>query len=144
MFNSFARNAPGGETAAMNLYLFCRKGLVLLALILFPVLVTGMGDSDYTMSFSDEAAPQGGAVSVNFSFSHQAPSGVQGFSFGVCHDPSVLTHEAEGASSNFDYVANWSNNVEQLKQGGPPDFFQQNEESGGGNTVTELANCCFD
>ncbi|MGE4620153.1 MAG: hypothetical protein AAEJ04_10130 [Planctomycetota bacterium] len=115
----------------MNLYLFCRKGLVLLALILFPVLVTGMGDPDYTMSFSDEAAPQGGAVSVNFSFNHQAPSGVQGFSFGVCHDPSVLTHEAEGASSNFDYVANWSNNVEQLKQGGPPDFFQQNEESGG-------------
>ncbi|MGE4602419.1 MAG: hypothetical protein AAEJ65_05905, partial [Planctomycetota bacterium] len=68
---------------------------------------------------------------MSFSFEHSAPTGVQGFSFGVCHDTNLITLVPEGSPSDFDYVADWSSTVEELKLGGPPDFFQQNEEFGG-------------
>ena len=128
---SSSKNTPCGETAIMKSMQLLTGGLVLLILTTFPALASGMGDGSYTMSFTGGAAPQGALVSVSFSFTHDAPTGVQGFSFGVCHDDSVLTHEPAGPSSTFDYVADWAPAVEQLKEGGPPDFFQQNEESGG-------------
>lgn len=129
---SSPNNTPCGETAVMNSMQLLTGGLVLLILAIFPSLAVGMGDgASYTMTFTGGAAPQGALLPVSFSFSHDAPTGVQGFSFGVCHDDSALTHEPAGPSAAFDYVADWSTTVEQLKQGGAPDFFQQNEEAGG-------------
>ena len=126
----FAWGTPGGETEIMNLIQLSSRGLVLLILMLVPVFGSGMGDS-YTMTFSDGAAPQGSVLSVSFSFEHSAPTGVQGFSFGVCHDTTVMTLEPEGSPTDFDYVVDWASTVEEIKLGGPPDFFQQNEEFGG-------------
>lgn len=130
--SSSPNSTPCGETEVMNSTQFYTGGLILLILTTMPAVASGMGGgSSYTMTFTGGAAPQGSLVTVPFSFTHSAPSGVQGFSFGVCHDDTVLTHEPSGPAAAFDYVADWSTTVEQLKQGGPPDFFQQNEEPGG-------------
>ncbi|OUU25636.1 MAG: hypothetical protein CBC13_01815 [Planctomycetia bacterium TMED53] len=106
-----------------------RISVILLVLALLPagLLAGGL----FTMTFGSSSVVQGGQAAVDFSFSHSDPSGVQGFSFGVCHTTSVLDHEPFGTSGDFDEVVDWSPTVETLKQGGAPDFFQQNLESGG-------------
>lgn len=121
-----ARGTSGGEMATMNLIQLSSRSLVLLVLTLFPIIAFGMAGSTFTMSFSSGAAPQGSLLPVTFSFEHSAPTGVQGFSFGVCHDSSLITLEPEATS-----VVDWGPAVEQINQGGPADFFQENEESGG-------------
>ena len=106
-----------------------RAALILLALVMVPVTVSA-GDP-FTMTFSSSSVVQGGQAAVDFSFSHNDPSGVQGFSFGVCHSMNILSLEPVGSSGDFDEVVDWSPAVETLKQGGAPDFFQQNVETGG-------------
>ena len=107
-----------------------RAAMILLVLFALPANVFA-GGSPFTMSFSSSSVVQGGQAAVDFSFTHADPNGVQGFSFGVCHDTDVLTLEPVGTSGDFDEVVDWAPAVETLKQGGAPDFFQQNLESGG-------------
>ena len=106
-----------------------RAALIMLALLVAPA--TAMAGGGFTMTFSSSSVVQGGQAAVDFSFSHSDPSGVQGFSFGVCHSMSVLALEPVGTSGDFDEVVDWSSTVETLKQGSAPDFFQQNTETGG-------------
>ena len=105
--------------------------LAILLLFQFPTLATAMGGG-YEMSFSSGAAAEGGLVPITLTLSHAAPSGVQGFSFGVCHDVNLLDLEPAGSyPADFDYVIDWSTEIETIKNGAVPDFFTQNIETGG-------------
>ena len=122
---------PGIKFVGVSLMKF-RAALILLALLATPVAVQA-GDpiGSFIMTFSSSSVVQGGQAAVDFSFSHSDPSGVQGFSFGVCHSMNVLELEPVGSEGDFDEVVDWSSTVETLKQGSAPDFFQQNLETGG-------------
>ena len=105
--------------------------LASLMLFQFPALATAMGGG-YDMSFSSGSAAEGGLVPVTLTLTHSAPTGVQGFSFGVCHDTNMVALEPVGpGTGEFDYVIDWSTEMETIKNGSPPDFLQQNLESGG-------------
>ncbi len=106
------------------------QAAVLTMLLISPGLATAGGGID--MSFTSAAAPQGSLASITLTLTHGAPTGVQGFSFGMCNDESVTTLELVGASSaDFDYIIDWSTEIETIRNGSNPDFFQQNIESGG-------------
>ncbi len=107
------------------------QAAVLTALLLIcPGLATAGGGID--MNFTSAAAPQGSLAPITLTLIHGAPTGVQGFSFGVCNDESVTTLELAGASpTDFDYIIDWSTEIETIRNGSNPDFFQQNIESGG-------------
>ena len=82
-----------------------RAALIMLALLVAPAAV--MAGGGFTMTFSSSSVVQGGQAAIDFSFSHSDPSGVQGFSFGVCHSMNVLALEPVGASGDFDEVVDW-------------------------------------
>ncbi len=107
-----------------------QAAVLTLLLLISPGLATAGGGID--MSFTSAAAPQGSLAPITLTLTHGAPTGVQGFSFGMCNDESVTTLELVGASSaDFDYIIDWSTEVETIRNGSNPDFFQQNIESGG-------------
>jgi hypothetical protein len=105
--------------------------LAILLLFQFPTLATAMGGG-FEMSFSSGAAAEGGLVPITLTLTHATASGVQGFSFGVCHDLNLLDLEPFGTDpADLDYVIDWSTEIETIKNGEAPDFMQQNIETGG-------------
>ncbi len=107
-----------------------RAAVLTLMLLTVPGLAAAGGGID--MNFTSAAAPQGSLAPITLTLTHGAPTGVQGFSFGVCNDESVTTLEMAGTSpSEFDYIIDWSSAIETIRNGSNPDFFQQNIESGG-------------
>ncbi len=108
-----------------------RSAILVASILVFIPAVLFAGGGGYTMSFTGSSVAEGGLTSVDLSLSHAAPTGVQGFSFGVCHDDTMLTLESPGAAADFDYLIDWSTAVETIKNGSEPDFFQQNLETGG-------------
>ncbi|HIB86069.1 TPA: hypothetical protein EYO57_02495, partial [Candidatus Poribacteria bacterium] len=107
-----------------------QAAVLTLLLLIGPGLATASGSID--MSFTSAAAPQDSLAQITLTLTHGAPTGVQGFSFGVCNDESVTTLELVGASpADFDYIIDWSTEIETIRNGSNPDFFQQNVESGG-------------